>query len=200
GAGAALGVAMQRDAIWFGVEGFRDDAFMLFVLLSALALLRLRDRPTTLRAVLAGLAAGGAVLSRVTSVSFLIPAFALVALARGADVPRRRAIVLAVGVMLAVAGPYLLSCALAYGDPFYAVNFHTKFYRSRSGMAFDTSMSWLDYLRTGFRPFHLLDTGLTGLTSYPFLNKWGGLEYVSPWVARVLSGAAVVGLVLFLWS
>src|SRR5262249_28512151 len=79
-------------------------------------------------------------------------------------------------------------------------NFHTKFYRSRSGMAFDTSMSWLDYLRTGFRPFHLLDTGLTGLTSYPFLNKWGGLEYVSPWVARVLSGAAVVGLVLFLWS
>jgi 4-amino-4-deoxy-L-arabinose transferase-like glycosyltransferase len=201
GLAAALGVALHRDAIWFGVEGFRDDAFTLFVLASTLALLRLRERPTAGRAVLAGLAAAGAMLSRVTSVSFLLPALAVVAFAPGADAPRRRkAAALAVAVLIAVAGPYLLSCTLAYGDPFYAVNFHTKFYRSRSGMAFDTPMSALDYLRTGFRPFHLADTGLTGLTSYPFGNKWGGLEHVSPWIARLLAGAAVVGLGLFLGS
>jgi hypothetical protein len=201
GLGAALALAIHRDVIWFGVEGFRDDAFTLFVVASTLALLRLRERPTLTRAVLAGLAAGGAVLSRVTAFSFLLPAFAWLALGRGPDAAgRRRALAVTVGVLLAVAGPYLLSCALAYGDPFYAVNFHTKFYRSRSGMSFDRSMSWLQYLHTGFRPFHLIDTGLTGLTTYPFANKWDGLDHLSPWAGGLLSVAALAGLVLFVFS
>jgi hypothetical protein len=200
GLGAALGLAMHRDALWFGVEGFRDDAFTLFAVASALSLLRLRERPTSTRALLAGLAAGGAVLSRVTSFSFLIPALGWLAFGRGPQAAaRRRAIAVSIGVMLAVAGPYLLSCALAYGDPLYAVNFHTKFYRSRSGIPYDSSMSWMQYLHTGFRPFHLVDTGLTGLTTYPFANKWDGLDYLSPWVGRVLSIAAA-GLILFLGS
>ena len=201
GLGAALGLSMHRDTIWFGVEGFRDDAFTLFVVTSALALLRLRERPTFVRAVVVGLAAGGAVLSRITALSFLLPAFAWLSLGRSPDAPaRRRAIAASIGVMLAVAGPYLLGCALAYGDPFYAVNFHTKFYRSRSGIPFDSSMSWLEYLHTGFRPFHLVDTGLTGLTTYPFANKWEGLDHLSPWAGRAMSVASVAGLVLFLGS
>jgi len=201
GLGAALGLAMHRDALWFGVEGFRDDAFTLFVVTSALSLLRLRERPTSTRALLAGLAAGGAILSRVTSLSFLIPAFAWLAFGRGPQAAaRRRALAVSVGVMLAVAGPYLLSCALAYGDPLYAVNFHTRFYRSRSGIPYDRAMSWMQYLHIGFRPFQLIDTGLTGLTTYPFANKWDGLEYLSPWVGRVLSVASVAGLILFLGS
>ena len=201
GLGAALGMAMHRDVVWFGVEGFRDDAFTLFVVTSALSLLRLRERPSLGRAVLAGLAAGGALLSRITSFSFLVPAFTWLALGRGPDAPaRRRALAVGIGVTLVVAGPYLLSCALAYGDPLYAVNFHTKFYRSRSGIPFDTSMSWMQYLRAGFRPFHLIDAGLTGLTTYPFANKWDGLDPLSPWVGRVLSVASMAGLVLFLGS
>ena len=48
GLGAALAMALDRDALWWSVEGFRDDAFALFVLLSALAMVRLRLRPTTL--------------------------------------------------------------------------------------------------------------------------------------------------------
>ena len=201
GLGAALGMAMHRDALWFGVEGFRDDAFTLFVVASALSLLRLRERPTSARALLGGLAAGGAVLSRVTSFSFLIPAFAWLAFGGGPRAAaRRRAIAVSIGVMLAVAGPYLLSCALAYGDPLYAVNFHTKFYRSRSGIPYESAMTWMQYLHTGFRPFHLIDTGLTGLTSYPFANKWDGLDYLSPWVGRVLSVASAAGLILFLGS
>ena len=201
GLGAALGLAMHRDAVWWGVEGFRDDAFTLFVVTSALSLLRLRERPTRARSVVVGLATSGAVLSRITSLSFLVPAFAWLALGRGPDAAaRRRAVAAGVGVMLVVAGPYLLSCALAYGDPLYAVNFHTKFYRSRSGTPYGSSMGWMQYLHTGFRPFHLIDTGLTGLTTYPFANKWDGLAYLSPWVGRVLSAAAVAGLVLFLGS
>jgi len=201
GLGAALGMAMHRDTIWFGVEGFRDDAFTLFVVASALTLLRLRERPTVGRAIVAGLAGGGALLSRITSFSFLVPAFALVARGRGPDTAtRRRALALSAVVVLAVAGPYLLGCALEYGDPLYAVNFHTKFYRSRSGIDYDSSMGWMEYLRTGFRPFHLVDTGLTGLTTYPFANKWVGFDYISPWVGRILAPAAVAGLVLFLGS
>ena len=201
GLGAAIGMAMHRDTLWFGVEGFRDDAFTLFVVASALALLRLRERPTFARAVLAGLAGGGAVLSRITSFSFLLPGFAMTAGARGPDAAaRRRALALGAGVLLAVAGPYLLSCALAYGDPLYAVNFHTKFYRSRAGIPFDSSMGWMEYLRTGLRPFNLIDTGLTGLTTYPFANKWAGFDYLSPWVGRGLATFAVIGLVLFLGS
>jgi hypothetical protein len=80
------------------------------------------------------------------------------------------------------------------------VNFHTKFYRGRTGLPHESAMSWLEYLRTGFRPFRLLDTGLTGLTTYPFANKWQGFDYISPWVGRILSVAAVAGLILFLGS
>jgi 4-amino-4-deoxy-L-arabinose transferase-like glycosyltransferase len=201
GLGAALGLAVHRDSIWWGVEGFRDDALTLFAVLSTLALLRLRERPTVGRTIVAGLAGGGALLSRITSFSFLVPAYAVVARGRGPQmVATRKALALSAVVLLAVAGPYLLSCALAYGDPLYAVNFHTKFYRSRSGIAFDSSMGWMEYLRTGFRPFHLIDTGLTGLATYPFANKWMGFDYISPWVGRILAPAAVAGLVLFLAS
>ncbi len=201
GLGAALGLAMHRDALWFGVEGFRDDAFMLFVVTSALSLLRLREQPTFARALLAGLAAGGAVLSRVSSFSFLIPAFAWLACGRGPEAARRRrAIVVSIGVMLAVAGPYLLSCALAYGDPLYAVSFHTRFYRARSGLPVHGAMGWMQYLHTGFRPFQLIDTGLTGLTTYPFTNKWAGLAYLSPWVGPILSAASLAGLLMFVGS
>jgi hypothetical protein len=100
-------------------------------------------------------------------------------------------------VALAVAGPYLIACAVAYGDPLYAVNVHTKFYRSRSGMEYATAMSWLDYLRSGFGLGRLLRTGFTGLTTYPFANKWQGLDWVTPWLRRILAPASVAGLLLF---
>jgi hypothetical protein len=201
GLAASLAMAIDRDALWWSVEGFRDDAFALFVVLGAVALVRLRLRPTTLSGVLAGLAGAAACLTRITSLSFLLPAFVLLLLPRDERAgERRRAVGVALLLLLALVGPFLLSCAIAYGDPFYAVNFHTKFYRSRSGQAFQESMSWLDYLRTGSALREQLATGFTGLTTYPFTNKWRGLEYVSPWLARSLSAVAVVGLALFLRS
>jgi hypothetical protein len=156
-----------------------------------------------LRAVLAGLAGGAAALTRVTAVSFLLPLCLLLLVGgRGDDHARarRRALALAVLMMLVVAGPFLLACALGYGDPFYAVNYHTRFYRSRSGMPYQDAMGWLQYLRTGFGPLALLETGLRGLTVYPFANKWQGLDYLSPLAARLLAAFSIGGLALFLAS
>ena len=48
---AALLFAVERDALWWSVEGFRDDTFALFVVLGAWALVRLWQSPTTARAV-----------------------------------------------------------------------------------------------------------------------------------------------------
>jgi hypothetical protein len=196
---AALALAVDRNALWWSVEGFRDDAFALLVVLSALALVLLLRRPATLAGALSGLAGAAACLTRITSLSFLLPAYALVLLARGEQArERRRAVGVALLVLTALVGPFLLSCAIAYGDPFYAVNVHTKFYRSRSGLQFQESMGWLDYLRAGSPLRQQVATGLTGLTTYPFRNKWHGLDHVSTWLARPLGVAAVAGLALFL--
>jgi hypothetical protein len=198
GLAAALALAVDRDAIWWGVEGFRDDAFALFTVLFAIALLRVRERPGPARAALAGFCAGAACLTRITAFSFLLPALAFLSLGRGREArARRKAAALCLAVTLAVAGPYMAACAVTYGDPFYAVNFHTKFYRSRSGLEHEAPMSWASYLRTGFGGAELVATGLQGVTAYPFMNKWQGLDWWTPWLRRLLAPAAVAGLVLF---
>jgi 4-amino-4-deoxy-L-arabinose transferase-like glycosyltransferase len=198
---AATALAVDRDMLWWSVEGFRDDAFALLVVVSALALVRLMRRPTTWTGVLAGLAGGAACLTRLTSLSFLLPAAALLLVFRGADAhDRRRALGVAGLVLVALVGPFLASCAIAYGDAFYSVNFHTKFYRSRSGLSFQDSMGWIDYLRAGSPLREQAAIGLEGVTTYPFRNKWHGLDYVAPWLPRPLALAGLAGLLLFLRS
>jgi 4-amino-4-deoxy-L-arabinose transferase-like glycosyltransferase len=195
---AALLFAVERDALWWSVEGFRDDTFTLFVVLGAWALVRLYQRPTTARAVLAGVLLGAACLTRITALSFVLPALAWLFFVRGDTVrERRRALAVTAVALAAVVGPFLLTCTLAYGDPFYSVNYHTKFYRSRSGLEFQQSMGWLDYLRAGSPLAEQLGTGLRGLTAYPFGNKWRGFEYLAPWLGRPLAWAALAGIVLF---
>lgn len=196
---AALALAIDRDALWWSVEGFRDDTFALFAILSAVALVRVLLRPDVRRGALAGVAGAAACLTRITSLSFLLPAGVLLLLGRGDEArARRRAVGVAALALVVLVGPFLLACTIAYGDPFYSVNFHTKFYRSRTGMAFQQSMGWLDYLRTGSPLGQQLATGLTGLTTYPFGNKWRGLAYVAPWLPAVLATSSLAGLALFL--
>jgi hypothetical protein len=191
---AALLFAVERDALWWSVEGFRDDTFALFVVLGAWALVRLWQRPTTARAVLAGALLGAACLTRITALSFAVPALLWLVAGRGAHArDRRRGVEIATLSLLVVVGPFLLTCALAYGDPLYSVNYHTKFYRSRSGLEFQQAMSWLDYLRAGSPVVEQVETGLRGLTTYPFGNKWRGLDGLG----TPLSLGALAGLVLF---
>jgi dolichyl-phosphate-mannose-protein mannosyltransferase len=195
---AALFFAVERDALWWSAEGFRDDTFTLFVVLGAFALVRLRRRPTATRALVAGVLLGGACLTRITALSFVVPALLWLAAGRGEEARgRRRGVAVAGATLLAVVGPFLLACTLAYGDPLYSVNYHTKFYRSRSGLEFQHSMGWLDYLRAGSPLAEQAETGLRGLTTYPFQNKWRGFDAFSGWIGGPLSLCAVAGLALF---
>jgi hypothetical protein len=198
GLGAALGLALDRDAVWWGVEGFRDDAFLVFVVLSAACLVRLRREPSVLFAILAGLAGGAACLTRVSALAFLLPAWIWIAVAQGPDLrERRRLSGLGACLSLTLVAPFLLSCALAFGDPFHSVNAHTKFYRSRAGLEYQQSLSWSGYLASAFAPRELAQTALRGLTTEPFASKWRGLDYLTPWLRRVLAPLAVAGLLLF---
>lgn len=198
---AALLFAVERDALWWSAEGFRDDTFALFVVLGAWALVRLLARPTTPRALLAGVLLGAACLTRITALSFAVPALLVLLPGRGEPArERRRGAAVAAGALLAVTGPFLLTCALAYGDPLYSVNYHTKFYRSRTGLEFQQAMGWLDYLRAGSPLAEQVTTGLQGLTSYPFGNKWRGFDALGGWTRTILPLLSLAGLALFFRS
>ncbi|HET8645902.1 MAG TPA: glycosyltransferase family 39 protein, partial [Vicinamibacteria bacterium] len=77
---AAFLLAVERQMIALSIEGWRDDTFLLFVLLSTWAVLRLDERPSVARGALLGLFGALACLTRITALSFLLPALALVAL------------------------------------------------------------------------------------------------------------------------
>ena len=85
-----------------------------------------------------------------------------------------RAIALTGVVTLALVAPYLIACAQQYGDPLYAVNYHTRYYRAAEGLQKDESVSAASYVRTKLvtRPLTSIDTLAGGLFTYPMVNKW----------------------------
>ncbi|HVQ32163.1 MAG TPA: glycosyltransferase family 39 protein [Vicinamibacteria bacterium] len=197
---AALLLAIEPQVIGLAPEGWRDEAFSLFVLLTCLGLVRLQTRPSFAGALGVGMAGGLACLTRITSLSFLIPALLYLCLGDegAAGAARRRAAALASIVALALIAPYLASCAIAFGDPFLAINTHTGFYRSRAGLPAETGMSWGQYLATSFGPVDLVRKMVVGRTIYPFANKWLPYTLWLPGLATVLRVSSLVGLVLFL--
>jgi 4-amino-4-deoxy-L-arabinose transferase-like glycosyltransferase len=195
GLGAAAAFAVERQVIGFGAEGWRDDAFACCCLLSAWGLLRLQREASATNGILAGLSAAGACLTRITALSFLLPAFAWLALgaSAGARAARLRAVGLSLALLLLLVAPYLINCALVFGDPLYPINSHTGFYRARAGLAHEGRMGWWDFLWTSFGPYRLADNLLVGLTSHPFANKWGQFDYLSPLLGPTLEWAALLG-------
>jgi hypothetical protein len=146
GLAAAAIMAVEYEAITWGVDGWRDDLFTATVLLAAWAFLRFHDRPSFSRALLAGGMGGLACLTRVTALSFIIPALFWVAFAGPRPGRRVRAEYAAVaGVILtAIVAPFLISCAIATGDPFFAINYHTGYYRFAEGLPIAQPMSAAD--------------------------------------------------------
>jgi hypothetical protein len=200
---AALALGVEHELIGWNVGGWRDDAFTAMVMVFAYALLRFWRTPSRPNALIVGIAAGAACLVRITSLSFIAAGFAaLLLVRRSAWSARAIQLSLSGATAAAIVAPYIVNCWLTFGDPLYAINFHTGAYRATEGQSADVKQTAGEYLGQHFRasPLRTIDTFMLGMTSYPFTNKWRGYR---PWgdpVGRWLSRAAVVGLLFFLAS
>lgn len=235
---AAAALAIELEAVTWSVDGWRDDTFMLFVALCGWAFVRLMQRPTPAMGVMAGVVAAAACLTRITALSFVLPALMWIAIRRSTDgssqlpssspgwsshlwgprgnfqlptasaqmwMPRggaARAAGIAAGVVAILVLPFLINCWRATGDPFFAINYHTRYYRAAEGLPLDESVGALDYVTQKLRerPIATADTVGVGLLVFPFANKWSGFTPWSRALGSALRRLALVGLVLALWS
>ena len=195
---AALLTATELEIVTWGVDGWRDDTFTATILFSVWALLRLRARPSVGNALLAGGLCALSCLTRITAITFIVPAFIWLVIDRAAA-PRRdraRAVGIAAVALVVIVAPYLISCAIATGDPLIAINYHTGYYRFAENRPIDQPMSAAEYLRGKFadRPIRALDTALSGLLIQPFVTKWHGFEEWMRGLGAGLRLIAVIGL------
>lgn len=201
---AALLVSVELEMVTWGVDGWRDDTFTAAVLFSTWAVLKLRDRPGSANAVLTGAVSALACLTRITAITFVVPAF-LWLLAERAPASRRlrvRAVGIATLILAVLVAPYLISCAIATGDPLLAINYHTGYYRFAEGQPIDQPMSARDYIASKIadRPIATIDTGLNGLLLQPFATKWRGFDVWFSGAGTLVMTAAAAGLPLLLFS
>jgi hypothetical protein len=201
GAIAALFWAIEWQVISFSVEGWRDDLFCLEVGACAAALVSLHLRPSRLVGVALGVCGGLTLLTRLSALTFLVPSLAAAVLLPS-PAPRRdrgQAALWAGLWMLLLAGPFMAACAIGFGDPFYAVNVHAAFYRSRAGLPGTGGSTAIRFLARSALPWEFVQTGLIGLTSYPFTNKWVGLGAMVPPLAEITRTLALLGLPVLLF-
>ena len=203
---AALLVAIEHELTTWGPDGWRDDTFTATVVFAAWALVRLYRTPSNRNALLAGGLCALACLTRITALSFVVPGVAWV-VAAGVAAWRKpaaepthrqwfRAAALAAGMCALVLGPYLINCAVATGDPFYAINYHTNFYRHAEGRPSEEAMSASAYVASKFasHPVGTIDTAFEGLFLQPFIEKWRGFN---PWLeglGSALWSLSMIGL------
>ena len=197
-------MAVEMVAVGWAPGGWRDDLFAALTVLAAWALLRLSQHPTVVRALAAGALCGLACLTRVTALAFVLPVLAwIVAAAPGAE---RRLRAWRVGLTLvtaaALVAPYLISCAIATGDPLYALNYHTIYYRAAEGQDVSRPVSAAAYIgsKLASRPLATLDDGFIGLFVWPFATKWTGWNPWLPAVGPAAEVAALAGLGMLLSS
>ena len=67
---------------------------------------------------------------------------------------------IAIAIVALLTGPFFINCAIATGDPFYAINNHTAFYLNREGTAEPVPTSAVQYTVDKFthRPIAAADT------------------------------------------
>jgi hypothetical protein len=204
GLAAGLALAIELTAVVWSIDGWRDDTFMFFVTLTAWALIRVYHKPTTGRGVAAGIIAAGACLTRLTALSFILPAFLWMILMSPRENRRQmaRATAMAGIVGALLVAPYLINCWRETGDPFYAVNYHTIYYRHADGLPRDPSVHAIEYLadKLARHPIATLDVAVQGLFTFPLANKFHGYVDWSAYLGPVLRWSAIAGLIAALWS
>lgn len=204
GLACALVLAIEYEAIIWSVDGWRDDTFMAMTVLFAWAAVRLRARASLGRALIGGVIGGAVCLTRITAVSFVLPALIWLVLdgPRPEIRARARHAGLALLILAVLVAPYLISCALATGDPLLAINAHTRYYRFAEGLPSEQPMGVSEYLAIKFarRPVATFDTGVIGLSVQPFVTKWNGLRIWIPHLDVVLKWAALAGLAAWVFT
>ena len=107
---AAGALAIDYDAVGWAPDGWRDDTFTAAFVFALWSFIRLRQRPTPSNALLAGCLAAIATLTRITSLSFVVPALIWIGWTMRRD--RRAALrgpLLAGGITLLLIAPYLIN-------------------------------------------------------------------------------------------
>jgi dolichyl-phosphate-mannose-protein mannosyltransferase len=197
---AAAGLAIDRWMIQLSVEGWRDDTFAFWVVVTALGALKVYDHGGWRWAMVLGVALAAATLTRITAFTLAAPVLACLAFVPRAR-PRRerlRVSLVAAGVFLTLVTPFLVTSWIAYGDPFHSINaVAPAYYVSTEPSPEDASVG--HYLRTRLRPFEMLDSVLVGYTVYPFAGKWRFDEWW-PRLGRILATLSVLGAALLLAS
>ena len=214
GLAAALGLAIDVDDISLASTGWRDDAYIATVALTAYLMLRcwragnapvrmihvgrLRIDAAYLEAIVLGVASGLGILVRIMAASVIVPG-AVWLLFTMRSSWRRRSTMVGITAVTAVlvAAPYFVNCWRVFGDPLYTFNIHGNVYSIAEGRG-ETSQGSAAYVVSKFKsaPVEMTDTIAQGLTTFPFRNKWHGLE---PWHTGIRDWALVVsfaGLVL----
>jgi Dolichyl-phosphate-mannose-protein mannosyltransferase len=205
GLGAALCWAIEVESVSWAADGWRDDTFALVFTLMVWAMVRLGQQPSRRRAMVAGTLAGLTCLTRLSALLSVVAALAWIVIdssSRERRGPALRATALVAVVAAALVGPFLVNCAIATGDPFYAVNYHTKYYRFAQGLSPAVAESALHFMLRSFlrRPMEAIDTVAGGLLGWPFFAKWTGFAQWSLPLAYALEASAAAGMVLLLWS
>lgn len=204
GLAAAWLVAIEGELVSWAPDGWRDDTFTAAVVFSAWALVWYHRRRSWAAAATLGVVAAIATLTRITSLTFLLPAGALLCLG-GQPAARRdnlRKLAVAFGVAAVLVGPYLLNCYRVMGDPFYAINAHTRFYRSSEGLPAQARMNAVAYTVDKFRraPVAEFDTAVRGLFVFPFESKFRGFPTFPAWFGPALAALSAAGLFAWLWT
>ncbi len=177
-------MALHEWLILEAPSGYRMSAYSFFLLATVAAIFL---GPTSRRgALVSGVLAGLLCLIRLSGVSVVVPLLVL----RLWPLTRRQRLEyggIALGVFVALVGPFLASNALAYGDPFYSISFHTEFWMRAEGL--DTSLgpvSWTRYFTDFGRAGTLLKGSLLGMTALPLKTFWNGLRHFPVLDATVL--------------
>ncbi len=170
-------------------------AFFLLAAVAAMFLLSAGRRGRAWSGALSGLLC----LIRLSALSVVVPLLAL----RLWPLSRRDRIEyggLVLVILLVLVGPFLVTNAVAHGDPFYAVSFHTEFWMRAEGLdASEGPVSFGRYFTDFGRAGRLVKGTFWGLTALPVRTFWRGL-HLFPLLDGATVGLGVLGLLLSIRS
>ena len=181
-------IALHEWLILEAPTGYRMSAYAFFLLAATAAMLF--TSASRRAAGLAGTAFGLLVLIRLSSLSVAVPLLGAKLLSfergeRGERGERRERhdrrvyAALFLAVLTALVAPFLLSNAVAHGDPFYPISFHTQFWLRAEGLPTSDGapITWSRYFTDFGRTGAVLKGTCLGMTVLPVKTFWRGLGH-----------------------